>query len=160
VAVVAVVVAVAVVALGGSSGNDSNNSPVTVSTIATSGKKTTTAKTAHKTAAPKHSSSTLAPAETVVTVLNSTEITGLAHRVAIALQQSGYSQAGALTGRPPGSGQVSSVQYASGHQAEAEAVAHSLSIAQVQPLESTVAALANSAAVVVIVGEDESTKVP
>ena len=73
-------------------------------------------------------------------VLNATEAEGLAHRIASELQQSGYSQATALDGKPPGSGQVSVVEYASGHQAEAEGVAHSLSVTHVQPIEAAVSA--------------------
>jgi len=91
-----------------------------------------------------------------VVVLNATETTGLAARTASGLHQSGYSQATALAGRPPGSGEVTVVQYASGHQAEAESVAHSLSVTHVQAIESPVAALAGSAKVVVIVGADKS----
>ena len=89
-------------------------------------------------------------------VLNGTETTGLAHRVSSALQQRGYSQANALNGHPPGSGQVTVVEYASGHQAEAEGVARTLSVKDVQPLEAAVAGLAGSAQVVVVVGTDVS----
>lgn len=115
------------------------------------------------TAHPKTSSqSTATPpanaAETTVAVLNGTETTGLAHRVSTALQRRGYSQANALNGRPPGVGQETVVEYASGHQAEAEGVARSLSVKQVQPLEAGVAGLAGSAQVVVIVGAN--TTVP
>ena len=52
------------------------------------------------------------------------------------------------------------VQYSSGHQAEAEGVAHSLDVSQVQPLEPAVATLAGSASVVVIVGADKAATVP
>jgi hypothetical protein len=93
-------------------------------------------------------------------VLNGTEKAGLAHHVSAELQQRGYSQAAALSGTPPGSNQVSAVQYASGHQADAEGVAHALGITQVQPLEGTVEALAGSAKVVVIVGADKAATVP
>ena len=93
-------------------------------------------------------------------VLNGTETTGLAHHISADLQQSGYSQAAPLDGRPPGSGQVTVVQYSSGHQAEAEGVAHSLDVSQVQPLEPAVATLAGSASVVVIVGADKAATVP
>jgi hypothetical protein len=93
-------------------------------------------------------------------VLNGTETTGLAHRVSASLQQHGYSQAAALSGRPPGADQTTMVQYAAGHQAEAESVAQSLSIAQVQPLEATVAALSGAAKVVVVVGADKAATSP
>ncbi len=93
-------------------------------------------------------------------MLNGTETTGLAHRAASELQTSGYSQAVALSGRPPGSGLVTVVEYAGGHRAEAEGVAHSISVTHVQPIEAAVAALAGSANVVVIVGADKATSSP
>ena len=93
-------------------------------------------------------------------VLNATEAEGLAHRTATALQQSGYSQATALDGRPPGSGQESVVEYTSGHHAEAESVARSLTISHVLPIEAGVSALAGSANVVVIVGADRAAQNP
>jgi hypothetical protein len=97
------------------------------------------------------------PAETVVDVLNATNTTGLAHRVAGDLQRSGYSQATALAGRPSGTNQVTVAQYASGHQGDAQAVAHSISATRVQPLEGSVAAIAPAASVVVIVGADRAS---
>jgi hypothetical protein len=154
---VAVVVG-ALTAFGGSSGGKPST--------------TTAAKTPTSTAAthPAHAHKTpskavaktpaLSPAETTVAVLNATEAEGLAHRTANALQQSGYSQAEALNGKPPGSGQVSIVEYASGHQAEAEGVAHSASVTHVQPMEAAVAALVSSANVVLIVGADKATQSP
>jgi LytR cell envelope-related transcriptional attenuator len=123
-----------------------------------------TAAGSHATRHSKHAkpsanapAATTNPAETVVDVLNGTNTTGLAHRVAGDLQRSGYSQATALAGRPSGSNQVTVVQYASGHQGDAQAVSHSISTTQVQPLEGSVAALAPSASVVVIVGADRAS---
>jgi len=112
-------------------------------------------KAAHHASTTAAVSSTSA-AETNVAVLNATESEGLAHRTASALQQNGFSQATALSGHPPGSGQVSVVEYVSGHQSEAEGVAHSLSITHVLPIEAGVTALAGSADVVVIVGADRA----
>jgi hypothetical protein len=138
--------------VGGSSGGKS---------VATSS--ATTAAGSHTThhAKPQPSAKAQAPttnaAETVVDVLNGTNTTGLAHRVAGELQKSGYSQATALSGRPTGANQVTVVQYASGHQGDAQAVAHSISATQVQPLEGSVAALAPSASVVVLVGADRAS---
>jgi len=48
----------------------------------------------------------------------------------------------------------------SGHKAEAEAVAHSAEVTQVQPIESAVSALVSSANVVLIVGADKATQSP
>jgi endonuclease I len=146
--VVAAAVVVALTSLGGSSAKTGTTATSTAKATKTHAR---SAKSAHHAkAAPA-----VSPAETNVAVLNGTETTGLAHRIAGDLQQGGYSQANALDGTPPGSGQVTVVEYASGHQAEAEGVAHSLSVKQVQPLESAVSALAGSAPVVVIVGADK-----
>jgi len=94
-------------------------------------------------------------------VLNGTEVNGLAHKFAEALHGTGYTQATAVSGTPPGGGQVSVVQYTAGHQPEAEAVAKSLSISQVQPIETATSTLAGSSAdVVVIVGADKATATP
>jgi hypothetical protein len=151
VAVAAVVVALT--SLGGSSKPKHGTSTTTTSASRTS---TTGAKHAsHKAAKPAPKAPAVSPAETSVAVLNATEAEGLAHRTAIALQQNGYSQAEALNGKPPGSGQVSVVEYTSGHQAEAEGVARSASITHVLPIEAAVTALAGSADVVVIVGADK-----
>ncbi|MBA3808877.1 MAG: LytR C-terminal domain-containing protein, partial [Solirubrobacterales bacterium] len=126
----------------------------------------TTTTTAHKSThhkASKTTKSTTPPAsaaDTTITVLNGTETAGLAHQVSASLQQHGYSQAAAVAGRPAGENQATVVEYASGHQADAEAVARSLSVSQVQPLESAVTGLAASARVVVIVGHDKATTGP
>ena len=93
-------------------------------------------------------------------VLNGTETTGLAHHISAELQQSGYSQATALNGRPPGANQVTVVEYASGHQAEASGVAHSL-VGDARAADGIVGgALAGSANVVVIVGHDKAAVEP
>jgi len=157
VAIVAVIV-LAIVVLGGSSSSKSPKS-TPVSTAVNTVKKSSSA---HAKKSTQSSTSTATPpanaAETTVAVLNGTETTGLAHRVSTALQRRGYSQANALNGRPSGAGQETVVEYASGHQAEAEGVARSLSVKQVQPLDAATAGLAGSAQVVVIVGAN--TTVP
>jgi hypothetical protein len=148
--VVAVAIVVALTSLGGS------KRPRAATTAAS----TTSAQGAAKHAKAHHKTTTVAApanaAEIQVAVLNGTETTGLAHRVSSELQQVGYSQAGALNGSPPGSNQVTVVEYAGGHQGDAESVAHSLSVTHVQPLESGVTSLAGSASVVVIVGADKT----
>jgi LytR cell envelope-related transcriptional attenuator len=96
------------------------------------------------------------PASTTVAVLNGTSTNGLAHSLSKDLQQSGYSQAAALNGTPPGSHASTVVEYASGHHAEAQGVASALSVTQVQPMETAVASLAGAATVVVIAGEDKA----
>ncbi|MHB8242626.1 MAG: LytR C-terminal domain-containing protein, partial [Solirubrobacteraceae bacterium] len=157
-AAVIAVVAIAVVVLssgGGGSPSKGSSSTTGSSTVGT-GKTTTTAH--HK--ATKTSAHAANPAETIVAVLNGTERAGLAHQVSGQLQQGGYSQAEALSGRPAGTNQATVVQYASGHRGDAEGVARTLGVTQVQPLESAVASLAGSAKVVVIVGADKAAAAP
>jgi LytR cell envelope-related transcriptional attenuator len=156
--VVVAVVVVAVIALGGSSGHKATASTGTTTATHSAASKPARGHKAASKAAPK--TPAVSPAETNVAVLNATETEGLAHRTANELQQSGYSQAAALNGKPPGSGQVSIVEYSSGHQAEAEAVAHAANVTHVQSMEAAVAALANSAPVVLIVGADKATQSP
>jgi hypothetical protein len=151
--VVTAIVVVALSSLGGSKGGKA----ATGAEARTAQRAAThAAKHAHS-AAPKPApkAPAVSPAETTVAVLNATEAEGLARRWASTLQQNGYSQATALYGKPPGSDQVSVVEYVSGHQAEAEGVAHSISVAHVLPIEAAVTALAGSANVVVIVGADK-----
>jgi hypothetical protein len=100
------------------------------------------------------------PAEVNVAVLNATETTGLAHRTATQLQEHGFSQASAQSGRPAGASQVTVVQYSAGQKPGAEAVAQSLGVSTVEPVEEAVAALAGSAKVVVVVGADKAAASP
>jgi hypothetical protein len=97
------------------------------------------------------------PSETHVVVLNSTETTGLARRLSSNLQQSGYTLAAASAARPSEARSTSVVEYASGHRVDAQHVAQTLGIAQVQPLGSSITALAGSATVVVIAGADQAS---
>jgi hypothetical protein len=152
--VVAAAVVVALTSLGGSTGG--KKAATNAATTTAQRAATHAAKHAHKAASkPAPKAPAVSPAETTVAVLNATEAEGLARRWASTLQQNGYSQATALYGKPPGSDQVSVIEYASGHQAEAEGVAHSISVAHVLPIEAAVTALAGSANVVVIVGADK-----
>ncbi|HTR72116.1 MAG TPA: LytR C-terminal domain-containing protein, partial [Solirubrobacteraceae bacterium] len=96
------------------------------------------------------------PAETQVAVLNGTTAEGLAHRLAISLQQTGYSQATALGGTPPGSHQTTVIEYSAGHHAEAAQVAQTLGVSQVQPIEAAVSPLVGASTVVVIAGLDKA----
>jgi hypothetical protein len=158
-----IVVAVAAVLLITSLGGSSSPSGTTSSNTGGAARAPSTHSSAHRHASSKAGSTAAGatnPAEASVAVLNGTETTGLAHRIAGALQQRGYSQAAALSGHPSGAGQTTVIQYASGHQADAEAVARSLSVTSVQPIEEAVASLAGSAKVVVIVGADKATASP
>jgi len=149
---VAAGIAIAVLSGGSSANKTAAGSSATTTQAGTSHKGGKSTKAHAKAPAP-----TSNPAETTVAVLNGTTTTGLAHRVASDLQRGGYSQATALSGTPQGANSVTVVEYASGHQSDAQAVAHSLSVTQVQPIESAVAALAGSASVVVVVGADRAT---
>lgn len=95
-----------------------------------------------------------------VIVLNATETNGLAAKVASTLKGKGYSQASALFGTPSGTYPSTVVQYAPGHQAQANAVASALSVSSssVQPLSSSVTPLSGGAPVVVIVGGGEASQ--
>jgi hypothetical protein len=150
--VVVIVLAVALLGKGGSSPTRSTGSTTAQTTTGTTG-----TQTHHKV---KPAAKATNPADTTVSVLNGTETTGLARRVSTSLQTKGYSQAAAQFGSPPGTHEVTVVEYATGHQADAEGVAHALSLIHVQPMEQAVATLAGAAKVVVIVGADEAAKTP
>jgi hypothetical protein len=111
--------------------------------------------------AAKHASGVPAnAAQMSVVVVNATETNGLAHRLAAQLRGLGYAQAAPAGGRPGGFGETTVVEYAEGHHGEAQAVARSLSVATVQPLEPAVSSLAGSASVVVIAGADRAASSP
>jgi LytR cell envelope-related transcriptional attenuator len=150
---VAAVAALAVTLLGGSSGKKAPSASVGT-TAATQHTGTHATRRAHHSASK---APTINPAETNVAVLNATEVVGLAARTASQLQQGGYAKASALQGKPPGTGQASVVEYTGGHGAEAQAVAHSVSVTHVLPIEAAVTALAGSANVVLIVGADKAS---
>jgi hypothetical protein len=157
---VAVIVAI-VVSLGGSS---KGGAPTTTNASGSESPGATSTSTTHKTSSTGSSSSTGSgganAAATNVVVLNGTGTTGLAHRVSAELRQQGYAKATPLGGTPPGTNQVTVVEYASGHQAEAQSVARSLGVSAPQPMEGTVSSLAGSGTVVVIVGLDKASTSP
>jgi len=155
VVVAVVVVAVVISSLGGSSGKSPSSTTSATHTTATHSHRphTTTSAGSH---ASEPSTPSVGPAETQVAVLNGTSTVGLAHRLSASLQQSGYSQATALDGTPPGSRQTTTVEYASGHHAEAEQVARTLSVSAVAPMESSISPLVGGSTVVVIAGMDKA----
>jgi len=152
--VVVVIVAVVLSLGGGSSKGGSSSTNASAPSTSTSAKTTT-----HSSKSSGGSSQTAAvsPSQTEVVVLNGTSTTGLAHRVSGELQQHGYSKATALDGQPPGTNQVTVVEYANGHRAEAQSVASAIGAATPQAMEGTVASMADSAPVVVIVGLDKAS---
>jgi hypothetical protein len=145
-----------------SGGGGRSNSKSAAAAASTTGVHTsrTHAKSHTRHVSTETSSSAASRAETNVAVLNGTETSNLAHSISNNLHQSGYTRATPLNGRPPGANQVTVVEYTSGHQADAQGVARSLSVTRVQPVESGAAALAGSASVVVIVGLDKAATVP
>jgi hypothetical protein len=92
-----------------------------------------------------------------VAVLNGTTTVGLARQLAGDLQQNGYHRAIFLTAHPPGAHPTTTVEYATGHRADAVAVARSLGVSSTQPLVTSVRALAGSSPIVVIAGADRAT---
>jgi hypothetical protein len=157
-----VIVVVAVVLLTSGGGGKSSNQTATGGQGATKTSSTTTSAHKSKQASSHHSESSVAavsPAETTVVVLNGTNVTGLARSLSDDLQQSGYLRATALEGTPPGAHAATSVEYASGHKAEAQSVAKALEITHVQSMETGVSSLAGAATVVVIAGEDKAAAV-
>ena len=152
-----VVLALVLATRGGSSGHKATTQSASQTN---EGPQTTQTVSHHKASskAPAKSAKATPPAETSVVVLNGTETTGLATRISSELQQTGYSQAAAKFGRPPGANEVTVVEYAGGHQPDAAQVARSLSVSHVEPMEQAVAVLAGSAKVVVIVGADKATQ--
>jgi LytR cell envelope-related transcriptional attenuator len=156
---IAIAVAVALVLVLVTKGGSSGPKAGSVASHKTPAVTSTTAKHHHATSTPKQAKAT-PPAETSVVVLNGTETTGLASRLSSQLQQSGYSQAAAKFGRPPGANEVTVVEYATGHQPDAAQVARSLAVSHVEPMEQGVSALAGSAKVAVVVGADKATAGP
>lgn len=147
VGILVIVLAVSLLKGGGGGGTPSTH---TTSTPARESPKTGS----HNATSPVASN----PAETAVVVLNGTGTPDLAHHLASDLQQSGYTLAAASTGVPPGTHATTVVEYASGHRADAKAVAKALNVTQVQAIESTIASLASSATVVVLAGADQASQ--
>jgi hypothetical protein len=146
-----VVIVVAISKLGGSSSSGTATTPVVSADGGHSSKKTSSSHTATEASEPAAS-----PSETSVTVLNGTETPDLAHHLAEGLRQDGYTRAVALGGTPPGAHPVSVVEYASGHRAEADAVAKAASVSDVKAMEGSVAALSSGANIVLVVGADRA----
>ncbi len=153
--VIVVVVALVLVLSSGSGGKSAGQGAAKTASSSTRGAHN------HKHASSHHSENSAAaasPAATSVAVLNGTNTTGLAHSLSKDLQQSGYSQAMALNGTPPGSHPVTVVEYTTGHRSDAEGVARAIAVTQVQPLETAVASLAGPAMVVVVAGADKAAE--
>ena len=94
-----------------------------------------------------------------VVVLNATEVTGLAHRLAASLRAKGYAKANPRDGQPSGSYPSTVVEYSPGYVGAARRVASALSRqgAQVRSLEPSAESLASGAPVVVVAGANEAS---
>ncbi|MGH2834718.1 MAG: LytR C-terminal domain-containing protein [Solirubrobacteraceae bacterium] len=152
--VVVLVVIFAVSALKGGSSTPTAAQTTTGSQTAGSTSQTPTT-TTHR---ASQSTGAASPGETSIVVLNGTGTTGLAHHLASDLKQSGYSRALASAGVPPGTHQTTVIEYSSGHRADAQGVARTLNVTQVQPMEATISGLASSASVVVLAGADQAAQ--
>jgi LytR cell envelope-related transcriptional attenuator len=160
--VIVVVVALVLVLSSGGGGKSTGQGSSAGQSAASSAASTTSSAPSHKHASSHQSESSApaaSPAATSVAVLNGTNTTGLAHSLSKVLQQSGYSQATALNGTPPGSHTITLVEYTAGHRADAQGVASALGVAQVQPMEAAVSSLASPAIVVVVAGADKAAGV-
>jgi hypothetical protein len=154
------VIVVLVLSLGGGSKGAGSSSNATGASTSPAAEKSSTTKTKSPSKKSAAATATTSPAQLSVTVLNGTTTTGLARHTSEELQQQGFTKATPLGGQPPGANPVTTVQYTSGHSADAQGVAHALGVSQAQPIEGTVASLAPGASVVVIVGLDKASSTP
>jgi hypothetical protein len=150
VVVVVIIVLVVVIATGGGHSSGTGKSSASNSS-GSSAAKATNARNAGAAA------NAVSAAHLHVDVLNSTEVTGLAHRLATTLRERGFAAAQALQGRPAGTYTTSVVEYSAGETGAAERVARALGIeaGAIRPLESSTQELAEGAAVVVIAAQAE-----
>ena len=88
-------------------------------------------------------------------VLNGTTVPGLAATLSDEVNAAGF-KVGTITNFSDQQLAESVVQYAPGHQAEAEAVSRRLGIAQREPVNPSSQALAGDATVIVIAGADKA----
>jgi hypothetical protein len=147
----AVVAVVLVLSLsGGSHKNPSTSSTPTSATNTGPSRKHTSV---------THAAAQVNPGAISVSVLNGTEINGLAHRIAASLQEKGYKRATPLDGHPPGAYPKTIVEYESGHSADARSIAQVLDISanEVQPMQAAMLPLISGATVAIVAGEDQPT---
>jgi LytR cell envelope-related transcriptional attenuator len=146
----AVVAVVLILSLsGGSHKNPSASTPTSATNTGASSKHTSVT----------HAAAQVTPGAISVSVLNGTEINGLAHRIAASLQEKGYKRATALDGHPPGAYPKTIVEYESGHSADARSIAQALDISasEVQPMQAAMLPLISGATVAIVAGEDQPT---
>jgi LytR cell envelope-related transcriptional attenuator len=104
---------------------------------------------------PKRNGAAVKPGNVTVAVLNGTTVPGLAARLRDQIAAAGFRK-GTINDFSDQQLSESIVQYAPGHQAEAEAVGRRLGISQRAPVTADSRALAGDATVIVIAGADKA----
>ncbi|MEA2369449.1 MAG: LytR cell envelope-related transcriptional attenuator, partial [Thermoleophilaceae bacterium] len=96
------------------------------------------------------------PATVTVAVLNGTQVTGLASSTGQKVSAAGFRLGNVATASQQTPRTESVVLYQPGQSRQARAVARKLDISQIEPVDSSSAALAGAANVVVVVGADKA----
>jgi LytR cell envelope-related transcriptional attenuator len=104
---------------------------------------------------PRRSAAAVTPATVTVAVLNATTVPGLAAALREQIAAAGFRK-GTIDVFSNQQLAESVVEYAPGHQAEAEAVSRTIGISQRQPVTAASRALAGDATVIVIAGADKA----
>jgi hypothetical protein len=104
---------------------------------------------------PREKERPVVPANVTVSVLNGTQVPGLAAQIADQVQQAGF-QKGNVSNATEQARNESVVLYTDGARREALAVARKLEIGQIEPIDPESRALAGPASVTVIVGTDQT----
>jgi LytR cell envelope-related transcriptional attenuator len=104
---------------------------------------------------PKRNGAAVKPGNVTVAVLNGTTVPGLAARLRDQIATAGFRK-GTINDFSDQQLAESVVQYAPGHQAEAEAVSRRVRISQREPVTANSRALAGDATVIVIAGADKA----
>ena len=104
---------------------------------------------------PKRNAAVVKPANVTVAVLNATTVPGLAAALREQIAAAGFRK-GTIDVFSNQQLAQSVVEYAPGHQAEAEAVSRTIGISQRQPVTADSRALAGDATVIVIAGADKA----
>jgi hypothetical protein len=133
--------------IGGSSGT-SSNPPTTNNPAAAPGKTATTP-------AAKPKPKPINPSKVTVAVLNGTNSTGLASRIADQLQQQGFVRGNTTNSPTQGQQAQSVVEYSANNGAAARLVASKLGISDTEPIDTQTQQRAGDANVAVIIGADK-----
>ena len=104
----------------------------------------------HRTAGPP-----IDPSTVTVSVLNATQVTGLASRFGQKVSAAGFRLGNVATASQQQRAE-SVVLYQPGNSRQARAVARRLGISQIEPADAQSAALAGAATVIVVIGADRS----